>query len=171
MTPLPNEDEAVPEPSEMRPSRKLGLIGFRLPLPTFIGWALSFFFWVSTPQLLSCRCRGSRARPALRFACMLYFAADAEKLSAVLGLLLNIVSCVDLALTCSCPRHRSLRSFKLYVPFRISKETTYITEPLKADGYPNYVAVLNRQYSEGVSPDNNAAVLLWQAIGPNIGPT
>jgi hypothetical protein len=57
------------------------------------------------------------------------------------------------------------------VPIHIYKETTYITEPLQADGYPDYCKALNRQYSEGVTPDNNAAVLLWQAIGPNIGPT
>jgi hypothetical protein len=49
----------------------------------------------------------------------------------------------------------------------ISKETTYITEPLRADGYPDYVAALNQRMSEGVTPENNAAVLLQQAFGPN----
>jgi hypothetical protein len=89
-----------------------------------------------------------------------------------LGLLLNIVSCVDLALLLFVlPTDLCDRSGKPYVPFRISKESTFVTEPLQADGYPDYVAALNRQYSEGVTPDNNAAVLLWRAIGPNIGPT
>ena len=48
----------------------------------------------------------------------------------------------------------------------ISKETTYITEPLRPDGYPDYVAVLNQQFSEGVTPENNSAVLFLQVVGP-----
>ena len=50
----------------------------------------------------------------------------------------------------------------------ISKETTYITEPLRPDGYPDYVAALNQRMSQGVTPENNAAVLLIQALGPGI---
>ena len=49
----------------------------------------------------------------------------------------------------------------------ISKETTYITEPLRSDGWPDYVAALNQRASKGVTPENNAAVLLWQATGPS----
>ena len=52
------------------------------------------------------------------------------------------------------------------VPVTISKETTYITEPLRADGYPDYVAALNQRLSQGVTPENNAAVLFWRAMGP-----
>jgi hypothetical protein len=48
----------------------------------------------------------------------------------------------------------------------ISKETTYFTGPLRPDGGVDYVAALNRRYSEGVTPENNAAVALWQAAGP-----
>lgn len=48
----------------------------------------------------------------------------------------------------------------------ISKETTFITEPLDADGYPDYVAAMNRHCSRGVTPENNAAVLFWKAVGP-----
>ena len=47
----------------------------------------------------------------------------------------------------------------------ISKETTYITEPLRPDGYPDYIAALNQLASKGVTPENNAAVLLWRALG------
>src|SRR5690606_37492159 len=39
----------------------------------------------------------------------------------------------------------------------IGKETTFITEPLRPDGYPHYLAALNRRMSEGVTPENNAA--------------
>ena len=48
----------------------------------------------------------------------------------------------------------------------ISKETTYITEPLRSDGTPDYVAALNQRLSMGVTPENNAAVLFWKAAGP-----
>jgi hypothetical protein len=50
----------------------------------------------------------------------------------------------------------------------INKETTYIIEPLRADGYPDYVAALNQRMGEGVTPENNAAVLLLKALGPRI---
>ncbi len=48
----------------------------------------------------------------------------------------------------------------------ISKETTYITEPLRPDGYVDYVKALNDRVSKGVTPENNASVLIWQALGP-----
>src|SRR5258708_4011326 len=51
--------------------------------------------------------------------------------------------------------------------FTISKETTYITEPLDKDGYPDYAAALNKRLSKGVTPENNANVLIWKAIGPH----
>jgi hypothetical protein len=54
----------------------------------------------------------------------------------------------------------------LPVSLVISKETTYITEPLRSDGAPDYVAALNQQLSKGVTPENNAAVLFWKAAGP-----
>jgi len=50
----------------------------------------------------------------------------------------------------------------------IGKETTYITEPLRPDGYPDYVAALNQRASQGVTAENNAAVLLLKALGPGI---
>ncbi len=58
------------------------------------------------------------------------------------------------------------RDAKPRVPFTISKETTYIVEPLDKDGYPDYVEALNRHYSKGVTPENNAAVPCWRAMGP-----
>ncbi len=50
----------------------------------------------------------------------------------------------------------------------ISKETTYITEPLTPEGLPDYVAFLNRRLSQGVTPENNAVVLLLRALGPKL---
>jgi membrane protease YdiL (CAAX protease family) len=48
----------------------------------------------------------------------------------------------------------------------VSRETTYITGPLRKDGSVDYVAALNQRTSQGVTPENNAAVLFWQAVGP-----
>jgi len=50
--------------------------------------------------------------------------------------------------------------------YTVSKETTYLTEPLRKDGFVNYVAALNQRSSQGVTPENNAAVLFWKALGP-----
>lgn len=52
-------------------------------------------------------------------------------------------------------------------PFTLSKKTTYITEPLRKDGFPDYIAALNKMFSKGVTPENNAAVLLLKAAGPS----
>jgi hypothetical protein len=57
------------------------------------------------------------------------------------------------------------------VKVTIGKQTTYITRPLRPDGYPDYVVALNEFCSRGVTPENNAAVLLQQAFGPRfVGP-
>jgi len=48
----------------------------------------------------------------------------------------------------------------------IGKDTTYITGPVNADGTINYVAYINAKHSKGVTPQNNAAVLLARAIDP-----
>ncbi len=49
---------------------------------------------------------------------------------------------------------------------KVSRETTFITGPLRKDGMVDYQAALNLRYSQGVTPENNAVVLLLQAIGP-----
>ena len=48
----------------------------------------------------------------------------------------------------------------------ISKETTRIVRPLKEDGYPDYIAALNHQLGRGVTAENNIAVTVWKAVGP-----
>ncbi len=52
--------------------------------------------------------------------------------------------------------------------FTISKETTYLTEPLDKDGRIDYSAALNARLGKGVTKENNVHVLLWKAIGPKI---
>ena len=57
-----------------------------------------------------------------------------------------------------------------FVPkITIGKETTWVTEPLKANGTIDYHAVINRYYSRGVTTENNSVVLLYRAMGPKPG--
>ncbi|MCG6154945.1 hypothetical protein [Rubinisphaera margarita] len=51
---------------------------------------------------------------------------------------------------------------------RIAPETTYINEPLKPNGLPDYAAALNARMSEGITPETNAVVGLWQVLGPKL---
>ena len=53
-----------------------------------------------------------------------------------------------------------------HVLVTISKETSAITKPLRKDGYPDYVAALNEIYGKDITPENNAVVLFWKALGP-----
>ncbi|MEX0704456.1 MAG: hypothetical protein WD069_20310 [Planctomycetales bacterium] len=40
------------------------------------------------------------------------------------------------------------------LPFTVSKETTHITEPLRADGSPDFAAALDERAKQGVTPEN-----------------
>jgi hypothetical protein len=48
----------------------------------------------------------------------------------------------------------------------ISKETTFITEPLREDGYPDYVRYIEERLRKGATSENNATVLLLRVFGP-----
>ena len=48
----------------------------------------------------------------------------------------------------------------------VSPQTTHITKPLGPDGLPDYERHLLELSREGVTPENNAAPLLWQALFP-----
>lgn len=48
---------------------------------------------------------------------------------------------------------------------QLGPDTTVVTGPLDADGYPDYVAALNERLSAGVTRDENFWVLMWPAIG------
>src|SRR4051794_14180051 len=50
--------------------------------------------------------------------------------------------------------------------YTVTPETTYITEPLDDLGYVDYPTALNRRLSQGITPETNANVLIWQALGP-----
>jgi hypothetical protein len=51
--------------------------------------------------------------------------------------------------------------------FTIGKDTTRILGPLDKDGRIDYETALNEILSKGVTPENNAVVLLFQAFGPH----
>ncbi len=53
------------------------------------------------------------------------------------------------------------------VPFTVSKATTWITSPVSPDGYVDYAAALNQRLGAGVAPHDNAAVPLFQLLGPD----
>jgi len=48
----------------------------------------------------------------------------------------------------------------------LGKETTYVTGPLDKEGYIDYEAALNDRLGKGVTPEKNANVLIWKALGP-----
>jgi hypothetical protein len=48
----------------------------------------------------------------------------------------------------------------------VSPQTTYVTTPLKKNGLPDYEQFYRDLLSAGVTPENNAAPLLYQALGP-----
>jgi hypothetical protein len=50
--------------------------------------------------------------------------------------------------------------------FPLGKETTFVTGQLNKDGYVDYTAALNERLGKGVTPENNANVLIWKALGP-----
>jgi hypothetical protein len=52
------------------------------------------------------------------------------------------------------------------VTYTVSPETTYVTGPLDAQGFVDYPTALNERMRQGISPDENANVLIWKALGP-----
>lgn len=55
--------------------------------------------------------------------------------------------------------------------FTVSPETTFVTGPLRSDGSVDFAAAINTRLSKGVTRENNACVLLYQAFGPAPGGT
>ncbi len=48
----------------------------------------------------------------------------------------------------------------------VSQQTTALTQPLRSDGYVDYVAAVNQMRSEAVDVEDNAALLVLEAWGP-----
>ena len=85
------------------------------------------------------------------------------------GFLLGVLTTATFAQTASSKKPVEAKKPQAAKPrfkITISKETTYLTRPLTKDGYIDYERALNEQTSKGVTPENNAAVLIWKAYGP-----
>jgi len=50
----------------------------------------------------------------------------------------------------------------------VGRDTTYLTAPLREDGTIDYLAAVNAAASKGVTADNNAAIPVLKAIGPEL---
>ncbi len=48
---------------------------------------------------------------------------------------------------------------------RVSKQTTFLTQPLRIDGLPDYPLAKKIRQGKGIAPDQNAATCYWQAMG------
>ena len=83
---------------------------------------------------------------------------------------LNLLVIIGLILSgwCLAQEKKDEAKPKVVVPkITVSKETTWATEPLRDDGTVNYLEAVNRLFSKDVTPENNACVLLYQAMGPS----
>ena len=56
------------------------------------------------------------------------------------------------------------------VRIKVGKTTTFIDGPLLADGTVDYITALDQIASQNADPQNNAAVVLVQALGPDLIP-
>ncbi len=59
-----------------------------------------------------------------------------------------------------------LHIFRSDPPIVVARDTTYITKPSRPDGLPDYERYMLEMNRQGVTHENNAAVLLWQALWP-----
>lgn len=53
-------------------------------------------------------------------------------------------------------------------PPTVSRETTWLTEPLRPDGTIDYAAALDAEWGRGVTPENNAAPVIARIVGGNL---
>jgi hypothetical protein len=61
---------------------------------------------------------------------------------------------------------RVLDIFQPSPPIIVARDTTYIAAPLGRDGLPDYEKYWLETVRKGVTPENNACALLWQAVWP-----
>ena len=85
----------------------------------------------------------------------------ASLLVLVASFMPSIAVCAD----DSSPESRPQESHRP-VKITISRATTYLTEPIRSDGWLDYATAINERLNRGVSVENNAAIPFWQALGP-----
>ncbi len=58
------------------------------------------------------------------------------------------------------------RAELLATKLKFTHEFTRVTKHRTKDGLPDYAAALNEHFGQGVKPEENGAVLLYEALGP-----
>ena len=89
-----------------------------------------------------------------------------DRRKILVNVLVISISVVLLAGVCAIVYELWVTAEAPRVAVRISPETTYVTAPLRADGSVDYLAAINRRSGQGTTLENNASVLIWQALGP-----
>lgn len=75
-----------------------------------------------------------------------------------------------LVMLCGLELVRADDPSKVVPKYKLGPDTTFVMGPLDKDGYINFEAAVNERLRGKITPETNANVLLWQAIGPkNIG--
>jgi hypothetical protein len=85
-------------------------------------------------------------------------------LAAIIGLCATGVCIADNTAPPVKPAKKTKPAFDPKIT--IGKETTWATEPVGPNGFINYLSVVNRHHSQGVTPANNSVVELYLATGP-----
>jgi hypothetical protein len=76
---------------------------------------------------------------------------------------LLVIACTTVALLLSRSTHADEPERQRIT---VSRETTRVTEPVDEAGFVIYAEAIRARNSKGVTPENNAAILVWKAIGP-----
>lgn len=77
-----------------------------------------------------------------------------------------MIACIVAGLLGQSPSRPMSSASSRAAKFTVSSQTTYLTGPLDADGTVNYVRAYNDLYGKGVTAENNAAIDLINALGP-----
>ena len=74
---------------------------------------------------------------------------------------------VSIALSSPCPAQESIGKAAAPSRVTIGRETTWFTEPVRADGTVDFIAAVNARFAAGATAETNACVLLYEALGPS----
>ena len=87
------------------------------------------------------------------------------RLFLVVSLALH-VACADAQKTAARKKKKNDPPANSKSGLTISRQTTWFTGPLTQSGQVDYPGAINRRLGQGVTAQNNANVLFWQALGP-----
>ena len=76
-----------------------------------------------------------------------------------------LMSIIVFMFSCGLLLVEQIRADEKPLKVTVSKETTYITKPLKADGYPDYIEALNVTLGAGATVENNMGTEVFRLVG------